>query len=70
MEKRVKKLTESELFDKNMRKAINSRVIPVAGYSKNKCKFSKDDLRELNMVLKELRRKNMLARQSSDEEAD
>ena len=68
MEKRGKMLTELELYDRNMIKAINCRVIPVAGYPMNVCKFSKEDLRELDMILKkELRLKNMLGRQSSDE---
>lgn len=68
MEKRVKMLTELELYDRNMIRAINCRVIPVAGYPMNVCKFSKADLRELDMTLKkELRLKNMLGRQSSDE---
>lgn len=39
MEKRVKMLTEVELYDRNMIRAINCRVIPVAWYPMNACKF-------------------------------
>lgn len=60
-------LTKSELFDRNMIKAMNSRVIPVAGYPMNVSKFSKGDLRELKMALKKELKRNMLGRQSSDE---
>ena len=31
---------------------VNCRVIPVAGYATNICRFSKDDLVELDMVIK------------------
>ena len=68
IEKRVKILTELELYDRNMIRSSNCRVIPVAGYPMYVCKFAKADLRELDTVLKKwLKTKNMLGRQSSDE---
>ena len=37
-------LTKTELNDKNLIKAINTKVIPVAAYSMNVCKFTKAEL--------------------------
>ena len=52
----------------NLIAAINTKVIPVAAYPMNVCKFSKEELNELNQVIKrELQAKNMLGRQASDE---
>jgi hypothetical protein len=66
--KRVKMLANSKLNDINLMRAINAKDIPVAAYPMNVCKFNKGELRELDQVVKrELRAKNMLARQSSDE---
>ena len=51
-----------------MIKAINTKVIPVAAYPTNVCKFTKPELNELDLVVKrELRKCNTLGRQSSDE---
>ena len=61
-------LTKTELNDKNLIKAINVKVIPVAAYPVNVCKFIKAELSELDLVVKrELRKWKMLGRQSSDE---
>ena len=61
-------LTKTELNDKNWIKAINTKVIPVAAYPMNVSKFTKVELNELDPVVKrELRKFNMLGRQSSDE---
>ena len=61
-------LTETELSDKNLVKAINIKVIPVAAYPMNVCKFTKAELNEFGFFVKiELRKCNMLGRQSSDE---
>ena len=66
--KRVKLLTKTELNDANLIQAINKKVIPVAAYAMNVCKFSTSELNELDQVIKrELRQKNMLGRQASDE---
>ena len=37
--KRVKMLTKTELNDANLIKAINMKVIPIATYAMNVCKF-------------------------------
>ena len=48
--------------------AINTKVIPVAVYPMNVCKFTGGEIKELNQVIKfKLRSKNMLGKQSSDE---
>ena len=61
-------LTKTELNDKNLIKAINTKLIPVTAYPMNVCKFTKAELNELDLVVKrELRKCNMLGRQSSDE---
>ena len=61
-------LTKSELNDKTFLKAVNTKVIPFAAYPMNICKFTKAELNELDLVVKrELRKCNMLGRQSSDE---
>ena len=58
--KRVKMLTNTELNDVNLVHAINTKVIPVAAYSMNICKFTDAELKELDQVIKrELRSKNM-----------
>ena len=66
--RRLEILTKTELNDKNFIRAINTKVIPVAVYPMNVCKFTKTELTELDQIIKrELRKNNMLGRQSSDE---
>ena len=66
--KRVKMLTNTELNDVNLVHAINTKVIPVAAYPMNVFKFNGGELKELEQVIKlELRLKNMLGKQSSNE---
>ena len=66
--KRVKMLIDTELNDANLISAINAKVIPVASYRMNICKFSNGELNQLDQVIKkELRAKNMLGRQANDE---
>ena len=66
--KRVKMLTNTELNDVNLVRAINTKVIPVAAYSMNVCKFTDGELKELDQVIKrKLRSKNILGKQSSNE---
>ena len=61
-------ITRTELNDRNLVKAINTKVIPVAAYPMNVCKFAQSELTELDQVIKrELRKNNMLGRQASDE---
>ena len=60
-------LTKTELNDKNLINAINTKLIPVAAHPMNVCKFTKAELNELDFVVKkELRKCNLLGRQSSD----
>ena len=66
--KRLDYLTGLNLNDENLMKAINCRVIPVAGYVMNVCNLGKGDLDELDMTVKSvLRREGFHGRQSSDE---
>ena len=68
MEKRKKQLINQQLYDRTLIKAINCRVIPVASYFMNVCKFTITDLNKLDKVIKKaLRENNMHGRQSSDE---
>jgi len=66
--KRVRMLTQTELNDANLIKAINVKVVPVATYAMNICRFTVGELKALDQIIKkELRGKNMLGRQASDE---
>ena len=66
--KRLQMLTKTELNDKNLIKAINTKVIPTAAYPMNFCKFTKAELNQLDLALKrDLMKYNMLGRQSIDE---
>ena len=68
METRLNTLLDMELYDKNLIKAINTRVLPVAMYPMNVCRMNEAELNELDMIVKRaLRGKNMHGRQSSDE---
>ena len=61
-------MTKTELNDKHLMKAINSKVIPLAAYPMDVCKFTKAELNELDHVVKrDLRKCDMLGKQSSDE---
>ena len=61
--KRIKIIINTELNDANLIKAINMKVIPVAAYAMNICKFSVGELKELDQIIKrQLRGKNMLGR--------
>ena len=66
--KRLDHLTSLNLNDQNLMKAINSRVIPVAAYVMNVCHLGKNELDELDKLVKNvLRREGFHGRQSSDE---
>ena len=68
MEKRMKTLTTTELYERNLIKAINTRVIPVASYVMNVCDFNKKQLDDFDkLIKKELRDKGMHGKQASDE---
>ena len=65
---RTSSLTKTQLNEVNLISAINIKVIPVAAYPMNVCKFTAGELNELDQVVKaELRSKGMHGRQSSDE---
>ena len=62
--RRLEILTKMELDDKNLIRAINTKVIPVAAYPMNICRFTKTELTELDQIIKrELRKTNILGRQ-------
>ena len=50
--KRMKVLTKTELNDSNLIKAINMKVVPVATYAMNVCRFTLADLKELDQIIK------------------
>ena len=59
----------TELNDDNLIKAINMKVITVAAYAMNICKFNVSELKELDQTIKrELRGQNMLGKQTSNEQ--
>ena len=65
---RMNIITRIKLNDQSLVKAINTKVIPVAAYSMNVCKFTQSELTELDQVIKrDLRKNNMLGRQARDE---
>ena len=45
-----------ELYDKNLIKAIDCKVIPVAEYTINVCQFTNKELYYLDMLVKETKR--------------
>ena len=68
VEQRTNKLVAEGLYDKNMVKAINCRVIPVASYEMNVCNLTGKDLENLDRGIEKILRENyMHGRQSSDE---
>ena len=67
--KRLKMIANTELNDDNLIKTINMKVIMVAAYAMNICRFNAGELKELDQTIKrELRGKNMLEKQVSDEQ--
>ena len=65
---RMRSITQLELYNKNLVRAVNCKAIPVTGCVMNACRLSKEDLDELDMTVKrELRERNMHGRQGSDE---
>ena len=50
--KSVKMLTKTKLNDANLIKAINMKVIPIATYAMNVCKFMVAELKELDQIIK------------------
>ena len=61
-------ITRTELNDKNLVEAINTKVTPVTACSRNICKFTQSELMRLDQLIKkDLRKSNMLGRQESNE---
>ena len=50
--KRVKMIASIEFSDANLIKAVNMKVIPVAVYAMNICRFNVGELKELNQTIK------------------
>jgi hypothetical protein len=68
IEKRTRLLVGQQLKEKNLMRAINSRVIPVAGYIMNVVNLTKKELDGLDKVIKGVLRENQMhGRQASDE---
>ena len=67
MEQRTIKLVGEGLYDKNLVKAINCRVISVAPYMMNICNFIVKELDQLDKGIKKiLRDNNIHGKQCSD----
>ena len=61
-------IANTELNNANLIKAINMKVILVAAYAMNICRFNVGELKELDQTIKrELQGKNMLGKQASNE---
>ena len=52
MQNGLRTLLNAELYDKNLIRAINNKVMPVAAYVMNVCNFSKGELEELDQMIK------------------
>ena len=66
--KRLEQVIEVNLNDENLVKAINSRVVPVAGYVINVRNLGKGDIEELDKIVKTtLRKQGFHGKQASDE---
>ena len=50
--RRMSIITRTELDDKNLVKAINTKAVPVAAYRMNFCIFTQSELTELDQVIK------------------
>ena len=61
-------IKRTELTDKNLVKAINTKVIPVVAYPTNVCKFTKSEPAELDLVIKrDLRKTKILGQEAVHE---
>ena len=66
--RRVNIITKKELNDKNLLKVLNKKVMPVAAYPVNVCKFTQSELIESDQVIKrDLRKKYMPGQQVCNE---
>ena len=68
MEMCIKTLTDKQLYERNLVKAINTSLIQGARYVMNVCNFTKKQLDKLDEVIKQdLRKAKMHGMQVSDE---
>ena len=65
--RRMNLIARTELNNKYLVNAISPKVIPVAAYPMNICKFTQSELTEVQVIKRDLRKNNMLGRQASDE---
>ena len=52
MDKRIKSLASTELYERNLIKAINTRVVPVASFVMNVCDFNQKQIDDLDKLIK------------------
>ena len=57
-QKRMNALVQQDLYDKNLIKAMDRTVIPVAGYVVSVCAFAEQKLDELDKAVKKILRDN------------
>ena len=63
--KRANGLMELELYDKNLLKAVNTRVIPAVAYPVNAMKVRFEDVKEMDMIIKRaLQERRILGKQT------
>ena len=68
MAKRMKALASTELYERNLIKTINTRVVPVASYVMDVCEFNQKQIDDPDKLIKKaLRNKGMRGRQANDE---
>ena len=68
MDKSMKPLISTKLYERNLIKVINTRVVPAASYVMNVCDFNQKHIDDLSKLIKKaLRDKGMHGRQASDE---
>ena len=68
IDKRMRALTSMELYERNLTKAINTKVVPVASYAMNVCDLNQKQIDDFNKLIKKaLQNKGMHCRQASDE---
>ena len=60
MDQSLEYLLAQELYDRNLIKAINTRVLPVIAYTMNVCTFTTRELDELDMTVKRALRKHSM----------
>lgn len=69
MEQRTEKPVGEGLFEENLIKAINCKVIPVGAYMMNVCNFKRKELDQDDTGIKKiLRENNMHGKQCSDDQ--